>query len=203
MRIEGGTPPMDGRGAAAAMPDREFLREHQTEYTYLVGRFMVEHLVRVHRAFEGDIAAAVVLGTIAHYNYRRFYEEVVQHSREPMRDLCARGEHLPLMRPCNAMSVSESTGIPRETVRRKIKWLIARGWVRQEGRDRLCVGPTVGTEFAQFDAEMLEHFNHLLGMLQRARRRTVSDGDANTPAPNGRAPHRLFVEPRGTDPAAD
>ena len=42
----------------------------------------------------------------------------------------------------NVRSISESTGIPRETVRRKVHALIARGWVVREG-DNLAVATAV------------------------------------------------------------
>jgi hypothetical protein len=35
----------------------------------------------------------------------------------------------------NARSIAESTGIPRETVRRKVADLVAKGWIAQSGRN--------------------------------------------------------------------
>jgi hypothetical protein len=140
------------------MLDREQLRLNHGEYSYLVGRFMVEHLVRVHRAFDGDVLAAVVLGTIGQHNVRLFYDEVVSRSDETLAELVARGAHVPYLRPCNAMSVSASTGIPRETVRRKIRWLVERGWIEQVGRDKLYITRAVSQHFAAFDVETVERF---------------------------------------------
>ncbi|MCU0760094.1 MAG: hypothetical protein MUF07_12985 [Steroidobacteraceae bacterium] len=145
----------------AAMLDRERIRPHHVELSYLCGRFMVEHLIRVHAVFGGDILAAVVLGTIAQHNARRFYDEVVAKSDEAMDALIARGEHLPHLRPCNAMSVSMATGIPRETVRRKIRWLVQRGWVQQVGRDKLFVTRNVSADFADFDLETLDRVHSM------------------------------------------
>ena len=155
------------------MIDHQFLREHRPECSYLFGRFMVEHLIRVIDRFEGDVIAAVVLGTIAQYNVRRFYDEVVVSSQESFIELVARGAQLPHIRPCNAMSVSESTGIPRETVRRKVKWLVSKGWIVQAGRDKLYLTPGIGEVFAEFDSKMMEEFGVLLGNLERARERVT------------------------------
>jgi hypothetical protein len=141
------------------MLDRARLREHHFEVSYLLGRFSIEHLIRVNRAFDGDLTAAIVLGVIAHYNYRRFYDEVAAGAVEGFHALVARGAHMPYLRPCNAMSVSASTGIPRETVRRKIRWLIEKGWVQQIGRDKLLVTGNAGREFADFDLETFERFH--------------------------------------------
>lgn len=136
--------------------DRERLQPYRGELSYLCGRFMVEHLIRLHAVFGGDILAAVVLGTIGQQNTRRFFDEVVMKSDETVEALVARGAHLPHIRPCNAMSVSMATGIPRETVRRKIRWLIEQGWVEQVGRDKLFITRSVAQHFAEFDLETLE-----------------------------------------------
>lgn len=140
------------------MVDRQRLREHHIEVAYLLGRFMTEHLVRVNQAFGGDLTAAVVLGVIGQYNVRRFYDEVAARSEEGMQALVTKGAHKDLLRPCNAMSVSASTGIPRETVRRKIAWLVEKGWIQKAGRDKLLVTSKARQDFAEFDLEALERF---------------------------------------------
>lgn len=151
------------------MLDRQRLRENHTEVSYLLGRFMTEHLVRVNQAFGGDLAAAVVLGVIAHYNLRRFYDEVAARSDESLHALVTKGAHKDFLRPCNAMSVSASTGIPRETVRRKIAWLVEKGWIQKIGRDKLLVTSKTRQDFADFDLEALERFydaaNRILPLL--------------------------------------
>ena len=70
--------------------------------------------------------------------------EIAQHNLEPF----ARGgqvafprdaDEMKLMQGCNAFSLSQATGIPRETVRRKIKQLVGLGWVEQHNRKGLFV----------------------------------------------------------------
>jgi hypothetical protein len=70
--------------------------------------------------------------------------EIAQHNLEPF----ARGGHLAfprdademkLMQGCNAFSLSQATGVPRETARRKIKQLVELGWVEQHNRKGLFV----------------------------------------------------------------
>ncbi len=55
-------------------------------------------------------------------------------------------------RAVNAASIAAATGIPRETVRRKLKRLVALGYIIEKGRSGYVVTP---------------------GMLQRADRQTV------------------------------
>jgi hypothetical protein len=158
------------------MLDRKFVREHPAECSYLVNRFMVEHLVRVNQAFDGDFDRAIVLGTIGQYNLRWFYDEIVLHSTESLEELIARGAHLSNMRPCNAMSVSSSTGIPRETVRRKISWLIDKQWVREEGRGKLYITAASRTHFKTLHSELIATFFETVGRLQRAEVRAGGRG---------------------------
>jgi DNA-binding transcriptional regulator YhcF (GntR family) len=183
------------RRPAAAEPqgddviDRELLRNHRMEFSFLVGRFMVEHLARVHRAFDGDLATALVLGTIGQYNATRFFEGPAAASPEPADVLIARGEHLPHLRPCNAMSVASSTGIPRETVRRKIKWLVAQGWVEQVGRDKLYITRKASEHFAEFDHDTMERFAALMSSVSAtAERRSRSKPAVAGGSPQGTQP---------------
>jgi hypothetical protein len=160
--------------------DGELLRAHGVEFSYLLNHYLTEHLARVNRAFEGDLTAALVLGTIAHQNLRRFHEEVAMRSPESMQALILSGAHRDHLRPCNAMSVAASSGIPRETVRRKVAWLVERGWVRRIGRDQLFVDERAGEAFAAFNlgtvnlfAEMLTQFS-----LAVARRQETVKSDS-------------------------
>jgi DNA-binding IclR family transcriptional regulator len=54
------------------------------------------------------------------------------------------------MRPCNALSISEATGIPRETVRRKIDMLINKGWVYKNEKGHIYLTPEVAKHFEHF-----------------------------------------------------
>jgi len=99
--------------------DRKVAREHDLEASFLLGRFMTEHLIRVYKAFDGDITAAIVLGTIGQYNYQRYYAEVGAKSPEGFQQLVAKGEHIAHQRTCNAMSISDSTGTPSNSFTRR------------------------------------------------------------------------------------
>jgi hypothetical protein len=157
--------------------DQQVLHAHRAELAYLLNHYLTEHLVRVSRAFGGDLTAAVVLGTIAHHNLRRFHDEVVTKSAESMHDLVQRGAHREYLRPCNAMSVASATGVPRETVRRKIAWLVARGWVRRVGRDQLYIDEKVGADFAQFSLGTIELLSGMLAQFGAAVARRAHAGD--------------------------
>ena len=84
----------------------------------------------------------LVFGEIAHYNVARairsldLHEAVTASLRR--RDVLGALE-LQHVAPCNALSISEATGIPRETVRRKVKELEARGMIGRQGARKLTL----------------------------------------------------------------
>lgn len=175
-----GFPP--GRRRPPAI-DRRLVRRHHLEFSYISGRYMLEHLARLYRAFDGDIVAALVLGTVGQHNARRFYDEVVSHSRQTYDELRKASSNHARLRPCNTMSISMSTGIPRETVRRKVQWLIQKGWLRREGRDKLYVTEAAAHHFMEFDTETVELFHEaahlLMSTLEKVAARPKSLDDSS------------------------
>jgi hypothetical protein len=138
------------------MVDRNRIRERHRELSYVTGRFMTEHLIRVHRLFEGDLTAAIVLATVAQHSLQRYYDQVGREAPGRFDPLLAADEHLPHLRTCNAMSVSAATGVPRETVRRKARWLAQKGWLSIGERGRLSVVNGISKDFKDFDIETTE-----------------------------------------------
>ena len=164
--------------------DRRLVRRHHLEFSYISGRYMLEHLARVYRAFDGDIVAALVLGTVGQHNARRFYDEVVANSPETYEELREASTNPERLRPCNTMSVSMSTGIPRETVRRKVQWLIQKGWLRQEGRDKLFVTEAAARDFAEFDIETIELFHEAAYRLMATLAKVSARPEASESPPD-------------------
>jgi hypothetical protein len=132
--------------------------QRQLELSFLIGSFVTDHLIRVNQAFSGDLAAALVLATIANRNLQSYYANVAEKSPEGLDKLVESGSHLAHLRHCNAYSVSSATGIPRETVRRKVKWLAGQGWITIGERGELTIAAGIGKTFAEFDAETISRF---------------------------------------------
>jgi response regulator of citrate/malate metabolism len=128
------------------------------ELSFLIGRFVTDHLVRVHQQFEGDLVAALVMATVANRNMQRYYEDMARKSAEGLDKLVDSGDHLAHLRHCNAHSVASATGIPRETVRRKVNWLKQKGWLTVGARCELLIPAGIGRQFAQFDATTIDRF---------------------------------------------
>ncbi len=128
------------------------------EVSYLIGTFVSDHLLRAYRLFDGDLTAAVVLANVAHHNVQRYYDEIGSKAPEGFDALVAADAHRGSLRHCNTHSLSEATGIPRETVRRKVRLLEARGLLTVGERGELTVAPRVAKRFAEFDAETARRF---------------------------------------------
>jgi hypothetical protein len=87
-------------------------RERYRLFQYHFVQFFVEHLSDASRVFEGDLQEMLVLAVIG-----QAYMRADELGRENA--------------PINACRISETTGIPRQTVRRKLQLLQRRGWVQQ------------------------------------------------------------------------
>ena len=95
-------------------------------------------------AYDGDLTLCLVLGEIASRNTERFYDE-----RRGYQPASFNGQRQYL--PCNALSISDVTGIPRETVRRKLAKLVDLGWIEKTPDDMYVITDRIGTVFAAFD----------------------------------------------------
>lgn len=138
-----------------------------------LSEFTVPLLSRIYRAFDGDMVAALVLGEIAHRNVEAWLAQY-ENSEDVLQDPARREE---LMRPCNALSIAEACGLPRETVRRKIVMLIDRGYIYRSSEGFLFLTRTVGDDFEDLTARNIE------ALLTTARR--LETLLANKPTPLG------------------
>jgi hypothetical protein len=130
--------------------------QHAHAIAVLMNMMFVRHLVAVYRHFGGDLLAAIVLGEVAHHNLA----PIVNRARTPhelseaLRALA--GTREPTLLPTNAFSIAQATGIPRETVRRKLANLMRRGWIEKDAAGNLFVTISPGRAFAAFHHERVQ-----------------------------------------------
>ena len=94
---------------------------------FCVSLFVHRHLRAIYGSLNLDLVSLLLLDEIARHNLQPFAAE----GRPALpRDAVQRKQ----MRGCNAFSLSQATGIPRETVRRKIKQLEELGWIEKVNR---------------------------------------------------------------------
>lgn len=118
--------------------------------------FLAEHLTDCRKSLGGDLDDLMVLAMLG------------QRDAKSRQDGDARQagatEHL------SALRISDATGIPRESVRRKLNRLAARGWVAHDPeRGWVLVGsvnePTAKIDLADFDRRGIERLGKLITAL--------------------------------------
>jgi hypothetical protein len=138
----------------------------------LLARHEIRHLKRWFEEFDRDILLPILLGEIALHNIGVF--ENGKNRGEPDRSgddaalgLAAINDECEL-KPCNAYSIAAATGLPRETVRRKIVRLVELGWITRRDNGHLFITPRALKHFGSMLSA--RELNELLDTADRARR---------------------------------
>ncbi|HRP96894.1 MAG TPA: hypothetical protein PL143_11620 [Rhodocyclaceae bacterium] len=122
-----------------ASPKRSALRA----IAITLARHEIRKLKRFYAEFDHDILLPLLLGEIALHNIGVLENAIGVRDDD--------NDGVGVLKPCNAYSIAAATGLPRETVRRKIARLVELGWISKRSNGHLYV-----TESA------LEHFGGLL-----------------------------------------
>jgi hypothetical protein len=159
----------DGEKTTATF-DQDQYEAHKSAIAIIMSHFFLRYLNLLYREFEGDIVLPMVLGEIAMHNICRFYSPK-SSSIEVHEQMTNFAERLKNLEPSNAFSISEATGIPRETVRRKIDKLEKKGWIVKHGRGEVFISETVVAHFTKdlsrsILAELLETSDCVRNYLQ-------------------------------------
>lgn len=145
----------------------EAYQKHPGEVSILMGNFFLRYLGRIYREFEGDLAMVIVLGEIGHHNVSHCYSGQGAACRIDRQRISEPGVWREL-HPCNAFSLSAATGIPRETVRRKIDALVSRGWLERNSKGEVFMTQEMVRHFhSDFDLQNLGEFLELAERLQK------------------------------------
>jgi len=133
---------------AAYLPTR--FEENYLLYQYCFVEFFLEHLGDASRIFKGDLQQAVVLALVGQVRLHAL-KRAVTTGQDPA------GLDPSDMR-ISASRLADVSGIPRQTVRRKLSLLEALGWVSQanEGGWYLTVDPESGESPAKQDLDNVD-----------------------------------------------
>ena len=156
----------------------------QTILSTYASRFTIDTMRRAYRLFDGDLTLFLVFGEIAHYNMSRALRAFsVQDAADSarwkklMRSLPGRK-----ITPCNALSISNATGMPRETVRRKVKELEKRGWLVREGARSLTLTPRAIEQLGPLGRAIMNDFRETARVI-----RLLDNASSVQPLQRGRA----------------
>ncbi len=155
-----------GRIAAYADIYRRLSVEQGATTRYACIHFFVEQLVEISRVLEADLETVVVLALVGQMELQaRIRSSVGLEGETPPNAMVGRPPRT------NASCIAEVSGIPRETVRRKLERLARRGWVERHpsGSWRIKMdGPdSVPTrrEFHDVDRRAMERLSRFLGQM--------------------------------------
>jgi hypothetical protein len=123
---------VEKRPVAAAPASREAratsyeaaFRERYPLYQYHAVEFLCEHLAHCSRVFGGDLQQMLILAVMGQVHLRSYLDMAPDGTMHP--------RELPLHPAITASRLADVTGIPRETVRRKLALLERRGWIEQD-----------------------------------------------------------------------
>ncbi|MCX9156812.1 hypothetical protein OPU71_11810 [Niveibacterium sp. 24ML] len=151
--------------------DKDHFAANRGRINIALSQFTIPLFLRTYKFFEGDFAAVIVLGEIAHRNIEQWLANGVNQEAD-LDDPAVRAR---AYRPCNALSIAETCGIPRETVRRKVHELIARGWVQRDEKGHLYLVRGMSADFDDLTLESLRAFldtaDTLRALLARGQER--------------------------------
>lgn len=116
------------------------LRYGELQYAFI--QFLTEHLVDCRKVFKGDLDAVVVLAILGQNFIRSFI-------LDPTSVMPANGS-------TSASRISDVTGIPRETVRRKLLNFEKKGWIVQFEDGSWCLTGPVGNSPVRHDLSELD-----------------------------------------------
>jgi predicted transcriptional regulator len=153
------------------MPELDEAAERNRRTSYLLGTFTVPYMRLLYSTFEGDLLLPFVLGEIGMHNVGLRYEsggDAPLEAFDPRRRV----------RPCNALSISTVTGIPRETVRRKVEILVKMGLIERDEAGHLRVTPAA---FEHTLPSSLKGIDMLLAAAERIRAAQAKEQPSTTP----------------------
>jgi len=110
--------------------DRRRYAKNELQYAVILGQYHVRHARMLYAHYDGDLLLPMILGEIAYRNVSGVIGEqdaFADGIEEKLNALHSPGG----FKPCTASSIALSTGIPRETVRRKLTVLERDGYIRR------------------------------------------------------------------------
>lgn len=111
---------------------------------FIVNRHLIEHMRRVAMEMDMDFESAYIWGTLAHINVAPLLSPGAQPDELLGRDGRSRFSGIPV----RLTDIAQVTGMPRETVRRKLETLLKNGKVERTADGLWCYAKTGVDEHA-------------------------------------------------------
>lgn len=141
---------------------------------FITNRHIADHMLRFRRTFKLDFEALVLWAVLAHQNSAHLFPPGALPSRILDEEGWVRGATQETLRPLRMRHLSEITGVPRETTRRKLAALKKAGWILQE-RQGWVINRAVSSELRDFTLETVRRFLAAANELERALKSVHSE----------------------------
>ena len=129
-------------------------------------------LTQLRNRFDGDLDLMLILAVIGDRTRPEHWSPELLTYRQMTRENF--DQHL--QNPINIQSIADSTGIPRETVRRKVSVLQEKGWVTRDLDGRLFIGRSAAPELEQSTSDTMVYLARLMTAFDAARRPKKESG---------------------------
>jgi hypothetical protein len=125
---------------------------------FIMNRHLIDHFVRTSRHFDLDFESIVIWGVVAAQNTAH----LLPPGSRPSTRLTPTGR-LPeaeyaKLRPLRLRDVTQITGVPRETARRKLRALGAAGWIVETEAGWVINRDRVDPDLREFTRESVRRF---------------------------------------------
>ncbi|MGD8347058.1 MAG: hypothetical protein PVI83_07410 [Lysobacterales bacterium] len=154
----------------------ETIRDHFGDLWPVHNRGFTLLLIKCRELCEGDLDQVLILSAIGMRTLmnRRIdgltYDEFLDGRRSAG-----------VSRKINLQCIADGTGIPRETVRRKIKCLMARGWIEKESDGTLAVTARAADELAPATQATFDYLRDIANTVL-----SITSATDGTSRPTGR-----------------
>lgn len=138
---------------------------HMRQVSIVINDYLLKYLNSLYAEFRGDLVKAIVLGELAHHNIsgllrNQVFVKAYGSTQAPFDDI----KHA--LQPANPFSISEATGIPRETVRRKFHQLVQEGMIEKLKPKSYVITSRVSERFIHsFNLQLFEETSRLCSKI--------------------------------------
>jgi len=144
---------------------REFIRENFGEIWPVHVSAFTRLLTQFRTRFDGDLDLLLVLAVIG----ERTRPENWNPELVSFEDLARRSDEERSQYAINVQSIADYSGIPRETVRRKVLVLQKKGWVHRDENGKLSIAPNAAPDLADATGDAIAYLEKIFSVFETAR----------------------------------